>query len=393
MTEALLVPTRPPAGLPCRFVQGTCRGSAATLRLRARPRRGRASPPAGGDEEGRQADKPRASQTVTVATAHIGTLARTVEACGTISAWEEVPVGAETGGLTVVRLLVDEGDYVRQGQPLVQMNDSPAGRPAAPAAGRVPDGRGQCSPATAALARAQELKDRGFLSQASLDTVAAQRSAAANVELAQARPVRDPDPSGPGHRPRAGVRPDHQPQRHARPDRRGRGANCSASSATAGWSWTPRCRKPNCPCPRRTVGRRHHLRSGRPDDRPRPHRHARGRPADPRWAWPGSPWPVAAAFRPGMFASAAIDVGAQPAVSRPDRLGPVPREPRRRLVLERRQPGPFPGGDRPARAAATTSRSATACGPARGWWSQGAGFLGEGDRVNVVATPRRAGAR
>ena len=34
-----------------------------------------------------------------------------------------VPVAAETGGLTAVAVYVDEGSYVRQGQPLVQMND------------------------------------------------------------------------------------------------------------------------------------------------------------------------------------------------------------------------------------------------------------------------------
>src|SRR5690606_15660659 len=62
-------------------------------------------------------------QTVSATTAISVALPRTVVASGTVSAWEEVPVGAETGGLTAIALYVDEGSYVRQGQPLVQMND------------------------------------------------------------------------------------------------------------------------------------------------------------------------------------------------------------------------------------------------------------------------------
>ena len=60
--------------------------------------------------------KPRASLTITATAARVGTLERSVEASGTVVAWQDVQVGAETGGLTVVRLLAEEGDYVRQGQ-------------------------------------------------------------------------------------------------------------------------------------------------------------------------------------------------------------------------------------------------------------------------------------
>ena len=70
-----------------------------------------------------QQEQAAAGQTVTAATATLTSLRRKVSASGSVSAWEEVPVGAETGGLTAVGLYVDEGSYVRQGQPLVQMND------------------------------------------------------------------------------------------------------------------------------------------------------------------------------------------------------------------------------------------------------------------------------
>ena len=82
----------------------------------------------GGEEKAKEAEAKAgatgSSQTVTVAAATLRNLPRTVTASGTISAWEEVPVGAETGGLTATAVYVDEGRYVRQGQPLVQLNDA-----------------------------------------------------------------------------------------------------------------------------------------------------------------------------------------------------------------------------------------------------------------------------
>src|SRR5690606_13397856 len=77
-----------------------------------------------GGDAATESEAGASSQTVTVAIAATRDLARSVTASGTISAWEDVPVGAETGGLTATAVLVDEGAYVRQGQPLVQLNDA-----------------------------------------------------------------------------------------------------------------------------------------------------------------------------------------------------------------------------------------------------------------------------
>ncbi len=78
-----------------------------------------------GDEKAEKSDQPSASgPTVTVASAATTNLPRIVTASGTVTAWEEVPVGAETGGLVATAVYVDEGSYVRQGQPLVQLNDA-----------------------------------------------------------------------------------------------------------------------------------------------------------------------------------------------------------------------------------------------------------------------------
>lgn len=142
----------------------------------------------GGHKEEKKDDAAGGSrQTVSVATVTQTSLSRTVNASGTVSAWEEVPVAAETGGLTATALYVDEGSYVRQGQPLVQMNDVLLRAQLRQQQAQVQLAEANAARDAAALDRAQQLKERGFLSQASLDTALAnQRSSTANLAAARA---------------------------------------------------------------------------------------------------------------------------------------------------------------------------------------------------------------
>ena len=146
----------------------------------------------GGEEKAKDAEAKAkggagSSQTVTVQAAALRNLPRTITASGTISAWEEVPVGAETGGLTATAVYVDEGRYVRQGAPLVQLNDALLRAQLRQQQAAVQTAEANAARDDAALARAQELKERGFLSQASLDTALAnQRSSQANLAAARA---------------------------------------------------------------------------------------------------------------------------------------------------------------------------------------------------------------
>ncbi len=127
------------------------------------------------------------SQTVSISVASLQNLPRTVTASGTVSAWEEVPVGAETGGLTATGVFVDEGAWVRQGQPLVQLNNALLTAQLRQQQAAVQTAEANAARDQSALERAQELKERGFLSQASLDTALAnQRASAANVAAALA---------------------------------------------------------------------------------------------------------------------------------------------------------------------------------------------------------------
>ncbi len=143
----------------------------------------------GGHGEDKTAEKTAGGsrQTVSVAAVAQTSLNRTVTASGTVSAWEEVPVAAETGGLTAVAVYVDEGSYVRQGQPLVQMNDVLLRAQLRQQQAQVQLAEANVARDDAALDRAQQLKERGFLSQASLDTALAnQRSSTANLSAARA---------------------------------------------------------------------------------------------------------------------------------------------------------------------------------------------------------------
>ncbi|WP_233190150.1 MULTISPECIES: efflux RND transporter periplasmic adaptor subunit [unclassified Brevundimonas] len=142
----------------------------------------------GHDDKSKAGEKPGASrQTVSVATSIEQALPRVIVASGTVSAWEEVPVGAETGGLTAIGVYADEGSYVRQGQTLVKLNDALLQAQLRQQQAGVQTAEANAARDDAALARAQELKTRGFLSQASLDTALAnQRASAANLASAQA---------------------------------------------------------------------------------------------------------------------------------------------------------------------------------------------------------------
>lgn len=127
------------------------------------------------------------SLTVSVTTAATQPLARSVEASGTVSAWEEAPVGAETGGLTAIGVYVDEGSYVRQGQTLVKLNDSVLASQLRQQDAQVASARATLAQADAALGRARELRQKGYLSQAALDaSIAQQGTAAAQLAAAQA---------------------------------------------------------------------------------------------------------------------------------------------------------------------------------------------------------------
>ncbi|MES2034361.1 MAG: efflux RND transporter periplasmic adaptor subunit [Pseudomonadota bacterium] len=140
-----------------------------------------------GDDKKVDGATPRASQTVGVQPAAVINLPRRVTASGSIAAWNEVVVGAEAGGLTATQVYVDEGAWVRQGQPLIKMNDDLLRAQIRQQEANVAAARATLAQMDAALGRARELNTRGYLAKAGLDTaVANQGTAAAQLLAAQA---------------------------------------------------------------------------------------------------------------------------------------------------------------------------------------------------------------
>jgi RND family efflux transporter MFP subunit len=130
---------------------------------------------------------PSASATVSVATVASQPIARQINATGTISPWEEVPVGAETGGLTAVAVNAEEGQTVQAGQILVQLNSALISAQLRQQDANVASAKATLAEASAALNRAKELQAKGYLSQAGLDTATArQGTSAANLAAAEA---------------------------------------------------------------------------------------------------------------------------------------------------------------------------------------------------------------
>ena len=144
----------------------------------------------GGDKKPKAAKKPpgaTATQTVGVAIVASQSVPREINATGTISPWEEVIVGAETGGLTAVTVNAEEGQTVRAGQLLVKLNDTLLAAQLRQQDASVASAKATLAEAEAALRRSRELQAKGYLSQASLDTsIARQQTAAAQVASAQA---------------------------------------------------------------------------------------------------------------------------------------------------------------------------------------------------------------
>ena len=102
-----------------------------------------------------------------------------ISGSGTVSAWQEAPVGAEVGGLTAVALAADEGQYVKKGQPLLMMNDVLL-------QAQLKQAKAQADNAQKAYGRAKELLDKGYLSPAALDqALANQQTTQAALQMAQ----------------------------------------------------------------------------------------------------------------------------------------------------------------------------------------------------------------
>lgn len=124
---------------------------------------------------------------VTVVVPGRAALGRTINANGTLAARREMPVGVAGEGGMVTRVLVEPGQWVQAGQVLALVDRSVQTQTAQSLAAQVNVAQADLTLAQAELQRAQQLVDRGFISQADVQRrIATRDAAAARLKVAAA---------------------------------------------------------------------------------------------------------------------------------------------------------------------------------------------------------------
>lgn len=142
---------------------------------------------AGGQPTAADEDNAQAA-TVTVITPGKTAVAGEIEAPGTLAARRPMPVGVVGEGGQVLRVTVDAGDWVQQGQVLAVIDRSVQVQQAEAQSAQIQVARADANLAQANLDRALQLVARGFVSKADVDRLTATRDAAvARVKVAEAQ--------------------------------------------------------------------------------------------------------------------------------------------------------------------------------------------------------------
>jgi len=142
----------------------------------------------GGEEAPFQPQQGGQVPTVTVVSPGQTSVEGQISATGTLAARRPMPVGVVGEGGRVVSVLVEPGDWVRAGQPLLVIDRSVQTQQAESSAAQIEVARADAELAQANLDRALQLVDRGFISQADVDRLTATRDAAvARVRVAEAQ--------------------------------------------------------------------------------------------------------------------------------------------------------------------------------------------------------------
>ncbi len=114
-------------------------------------------------------------------------VSRGITANGSVHPWQEIIIGPEVGGYRVARVNVDVGDKVRRDQELVRLSDVMLASDVSSKRANQQSAEAALANAAAALRRAQSLSTSGALSQADLDKLLSEQLAAkAQVEVARA---------------------------------------------------------------------------------------------------------------------------------------------------------------------------------------------------------------
>lgn len=130
----------------------------------------------------------RAALTVTVTSLESASWPRTISADGSIAAWQEAIIGAETSGLRLQQVLVNVGDTVRRGQVLAEFRQDTVRAEAAATRAAVAEAQAALAEAQANAERARQLQPQGFMSaQQVQQALTVEQTARARVEAQKAR--------------------------------------------------------------------------------------------------------------------------------------------------------------------------------------------------------------
>ncbi len=136
---------------------------------------------------------PAPVQTISVGPVARGPMQRSLVVNGSLAAWDELPVGAEAGGLAITQVAVEEGDRVTKGQLLAQLDDSvlraqlaQAHASVAQAEAELRKAEAMSATATSDVRRSKELSKNGYISgQAAEQRETALAGAVADVNVAR----------------------------------------------------------------------------------------------------------------------------------------------------------------------------------------------------------------
>ena len=124
---------------------------------------------------------------VTVVVPGRGSVAGTISATGILAARHDMPVGSVGEGGVIARVLVNPGDWVKQGQLLATIDRSVQSQQYANQQAQVTVAQADSRLAQANLDRALKLVSNGFISKADVDRLTATRdAAAARIRVANA---------------------------------------------------------------------------------------------------------------------------------------------------------------------------------------------------------------
>ncbi len=129
--------------------------------------------------------EPKPSLVVTTTTMTTQRMERALAVSGSVAAWEEISLGAELTGIRVAAVLVEVGDTVRAGQPLLRLDARTLQVQARQADASVAQAKASLALARANATRGESLQNEGLISSSNSDELRA-TLASAEAQLAAA---------------------------------------------------------------------------------------------------------------------------------------------------------------------------------------------------------------